>query len=277
MVSDADFNGPQDLPAHLADRRAQRGGCLRGVPFHHGDEVLADEASLVCQSAPGTQRVFQADGCGSAEGSSYRTFIVSLQKRTVNDVEDLLLAVHPASARELRRDGAQLPLQPLACGHVVAVFQRKRNRLRVFLRKFPEVQAARLRKLAGVRHVKDVAQPGRVPGGIQQRNALRAPAHIAAHGVCPDLVTRAGRGLRTLGKDEKLFVIGVFVQAGGGLKIRHPRRVTAGNAPGRILRKLHKAVRPAVGHAFTFLSGRGRTDRGRAGQSPRRSWSGACG
>ena len=43
-------------------------------------------------------------------------------------------------------------------------------------------------------------------------------------------------GLRTLGKDEKLFVIGVFVQAGGGLKIRHPRRVTAGNAPGRILR-----------------------------------------
>ena len=101
MVSDADFNGSQDLPAHLADRRAQRGGCFRGVPFHHGDEVLANEAPLVCKSAPGTQRVFQTDGYGSAEGSSYRTFIVPLQKRTVNDVEDLLLAVHPASAREL--------------------------------------------------------------------------------------------------------------------------------------------------------------------------------
>lgn len=66
----------------------------------------------------------------------------------------------PASCEEM---ACSCPLQPLAGGHVVAVFQRKRNRLRVFLRKFPEVQAARLRKLAGVRHVKDVAQPGASP------------------------------------------------------------------------------------------------------------------
>ena len=74
MLALIDLDGDADLPlyllVYLADRRAQRGGCLRGVPFHHGDEVLADEAPLVCQPAPGTQREFQADGCGSAGGSS---------------------------------------------------------------------------------------------------------------------------------------------------------------------------------------------------------------
>lgn len=76
------------------------------------------------QPAAAVQRVFQADGCGLAEGNPDVKFIIALQIAPVNDAENLPSMVNPVRARKLRGDGADLAFQAIGGGHVIACFQR---------------------------------------------------------------------------------------------------------------------------------------------------------
>lgn len=73
-------------------------------------------------------------------------------------------------------------------------------------------------------------QARHIPGGIQQGDTLGTAPHIAVHGFVPQFIGRAGRRVRALDVDQKLIVVGVFIQPRhGGQKIS-PRLIAACDA-----------------------------------------------
>ena len=68
-----------------------------------------------------------------------------------------------------------------------------------------------MRAGSGVGDVKDIPQPGPVPGIVHQGDALGAAPDIAAHLVIPQVILRTGGSVRALGVDHQLVMEGVFV------------------------------------------------------------------
>ena len=121
--------------------------------------------------------------------------------------------IQPVILRKLISHGMALPLQSLAGGNVIASFQRKRRRLRVFLGERPRLKLHRVFSFARVGYVKHIAELGLTARVIHQRNALGAATDIAAHFVVPQVILRAGCRVRALGVDHELLMVGVFVQS----------------------------------------------------------------
>ena len=84
---------------------------------------------------------------------------------------------------------------------------------------------------AGVGNVEYILDLRPVSGGVQQRNTAAAALDIAAHGVVPEIILRAGCGVRPLGVDQQLLMVGIFVEPGRGFEEPRPRR----NIPGKLL------------------------------------------
>ena len=88
----------------------------------------------------------------------------------------------------------------------------------------------------GIRHIEDVAQLCRLLVVVYQGDALCAPVDPAVEPCVPCFKRRAGRGVRTLGIDQKLIREGIPVHAGGRIHKAHPvrRRLAdpAGPTPG---------------------------------------------
>ena len=86
----------------------------------------------------------------------------------------------------------------------------------------PKERAAGIRAAACVGYVKDIFHAGSIPGTVDQPDPLGAAPHIAVHGVVPDLILRAGGGLRLLGEDQELLIVGILVKPGRCFKKCRP-------------------------------------------------------
>lgn len=146
--------------------------------------------------------------------------------------------VAPVGMAQQACDRMNLSCQPFAGGNIIAVFQRGFGSFPVLLRDRPRRKFNRMLSFARIGHVKHVAQLGLAAGGIHQRDALGAAADIAPHLRIPEVVLRAGGRVRALGIDHELFVIGIFVQSGGGFEEVRPFVMAVGNSPGGIIRQL---------------------------------------
>lgn len=197
------------------------------------------EAVVRFKPAAGHERVGDADGGGALEGRSYVKFIISVKKGIVNDGEDIPLIVPPVFLRKLRRDALKLVREPSFSVHTVAAFQHGAYCVRVFLPVFPQIAALGKFSAARIGHVEHIPKPRPFAAAVDEGDALGAPADIPAHFFVPEVVLRAGSGVRTLGVDHDLLGVGVFVQPCGSGEKARPAPVAAGDLPLRLVRHLH--------------------------------------
>ena len=174
------------------------------------------------EPAAAHQRVCCADCPGVFELRSQVVFIIFFEEGTVNDAKDVPLVFLPIALDQLSGDGFQLKSETDAAGLTEPLFQGGGHTVPMLRAVFPKERAAGIRAAACVGYIKDIFHPGRVPGAVDQSNALCAAPYIAVHGFVPDLIASAGRGLRLLGKDQELLIVGVFIQSGRCFKKCRP-------------------------------------------------------
>lgn len=169
----------------------------------------------------GQQRIGGADNSGVPKSGSDVELIIILQKRTVNDADNIAPVIVPVFIYKLRSHTLHLIGKTVFTGNGEALLQRRRYHLTMLLPVFPKIRAARVLAAARIGNIKYIPESGLVAAGIHKGDALAALPHIAAHLLIPKVVFRAGRGFRALGEDHELFVAGVLIQpCGGGQKCR---------------------------------------------------------
>ena len=167
------------------------------------------EIALRLQSAPIHQRVGDARGHGVPKSHAYVVIIIVLQETAVNDVEDVPLVVRPVFVGKPDGNSGKLFFQDHAMvGHIVVLHQHIPDGGLMLRLKLPDV---RLPTAAGVGHVEHIAHLGRVTVGVNERDPLCAPPHMAVQSIRPHVVTGAGGGVRALGVDHRLFYKGVLI------------------------------------------------------------------
>ena len=192
---------------------------------------------LRLQPAPGLECVGGAHGGGAAERRPNVELIIFLQKGTVNDAENVLPVFLPVVCRQTVGYLLQLGKKRL-CGvvrHVKVVCQGLPHRRLMLGPELPQVGAAGTFSAAGIRHIKHIAQAWLAAAGVHQGDAPGPTADISSHPPVPEIVLRAGGGLRALGVDHQLLMVWVLIEAGGGGKKGRPLPVTARNLPGGLV------------------------------------------
>ena len=169
-------------------------------------------------------------------------FIISHQKRSVNDVAQLVLMLLPVVHDVLHRDFFELTRKPAIGGNLILLFQHGGDGRSVFFANRPCKRRSGVLPSAGIRYVKNVAVAGHVAGHIQQRNAFCAASDIAPHGIRPQLKRRAGGRVWALGVDHHLVVKTIFVQGGSRLQKRAPRFPVGGDLARGLCGKLYIIV-----------------------------------
>lgn len=107
-------------------------------------------------------------------------------------------------------------------------FQGGGNHLFMLRTVFPEVGVTRVFSFSGVCYIENIFELGSITGVVNEGDSLCAPSNVATHALVPQLVVCTGRGLRPLGVDHELLVVGVLVEPGGGGKKVCPALIAAG-------------------------------------------------
>ncbi|MCC2142220.1 hypothetical protein ABI138_11995 [Faecalibacterium prausnitzii] len=234
------FHGALDVPQHLTAHVAD--GSTKGKDSIRGGKIV-DRLKIVLVEPPGRlkpaafqQRVGDADGGGRLELHLHPGFIIIHQKRAVNDGTNVAAVVVPVICHQFPNNIGKLLADTLPAD-AVGLAQHFRNRLLQVVVVLPHLRVTGIAAHPGIRHIKDVVQPGESAGFIQQGDALGAPAHIAVHPVVPDVKVGAGGGIRALGVDHELVGKGVLVQPGCGGQVVRPAFPVPGQAVGCALGK----------------------------------------
>ena len=119
---DGDADLPQNLLVNLADRRAQRPNRGRGIEIENRHEVLMLEILFRIQPTARHQGIGDTDGGGGLKLDFDVEIIVLLQKRTVNDIAEVLLMFVPILTRQLSGHINEL-LGKIITGNALVVFQ----------------------------------------------------------------------------------------------------------------------------------------------------------
>ena len=221
IIFDGDFDLAQHLSADPAYRRAQLGGGFRGVEVEDIQKILVFKVVLRVKTASGHEQIGDADGGGAAKRDAYVEIIIAIEKRIVNDGEDVTLVVIPVFIRKLCGDAFKLIGKSACAVHIVTVFQHGGYGVPVFLAQLPEIRASSALGASCVRYIKHIAQPRSFAAVVDEGDALGAATDISAHFLVPEVILRAGGGVRSLGVDHDLLGIRVLIQpCGGGKKAR---------------------------------------------------------
>ena len=248
IILDGDADLPQHLLVHLADRCAQRPNRGRGIEVKNRHKVLVLEVAFRLQTAAGHQGVGNTDGGRRFELDCDVEIIVLLQKRTVNDIAEVLLMLVPILTGQLSGHINKL-LGKIVTGNAVVALQHGRHRPDVLFLHLPQPGGTGMFTGPGVGNIEHIAQPGSVAGIVYQGNTLGATAHIPAHFLIPQVVLGAGGGVRALGVNHHLFMERIFVEAGGSREKGRPF-LPAAHKPGRYLLG-HLSVKFSFGwHGF---------------------------
>lgn len=147
--------------------------------------------------------------------------MILLQIGTVNDAEDVLLMgkivfrnFHAGNLVELFRDAAIM-------GDFKLFPQGSGNHLFMLLAIFPEVGVTGAFRGAGICHIENIFEFGRITGVVNEGDSLCTAPNVATHTPVPQFVVCTGGGFRPLGINHELLMVGVFIEPGsGGQKIR---------------------------------------------------------
>ena len=196
------------------------------------------KVGLRLHAAAGQENVSGADCRRTPKGCFDVKVIIFFQKGAFNEAENIILVVIPVFVHQLGGHTFQLIGQSLFPGNRKAPLQGRRHSVLMLLPVLPKVRAAGVFSAAGVGHIKYISQLGIVPAGVNQSDSPGAAAHIPAHSIVPQVIFRAGRRLRALGKDHQLFVVGVLIQPRSGGQKGRPLLVAAGDLLRRLVRHL---------------------------------------
>ena len=235
IILDGDFDLPQDQLAALTNGRAEGGDGGRGVEVEHIEEIFVGEVFLRLQPAAGQQGVGGADHGGVSEGRAHVEVIIIIQERPVNDTEDVILIVVPVFIHKLGGDAFKLFRKPMFSGNIEAALQGGGHGVIVFVLIGPKIRAAGLLPAAGIGYVEHILDFRIVAAGVDERDALAPAPDIAPHGLVPEIVVRAGRGLRALGVDHELLMVGVLVKPRRRGEKAGPRLQAAGELLGCLI------------------------------------------
>ena len=194
---------------------------------------------LRVKTTSGHERIGDADGRGAAKRYAYVEIIISIEKRIVNDAEDVPLIVIPVFIRKLCGDTFKLIGKTFASVYLVTVLKHIGYGFSVFLTVLPKIRGSRTFGSACVRHIKYIAQSRSFSVVVDEGDALGAAPDISAHFFVPEVILGAGDGIRALGVDHDLLGIRVLIQPGSGGEKARPPLVTAGNLPLRFVCHLH--------------------------------------
>lgn len=211
ILLDGYLDLPQDLFAALTDGRPQLCHCVQGVEVEHTQKVLVLKMGFRLQTAAGHKHIGGADGSRLPELYSDVDTIIRLQETSVNDTGQLTFMLFPIVPRQHRGDLFQLVGKSVLARDAKAFFQSGGHNLLMFRAVLPQPGAAGVFLLAGVSHIKDIANSVFAGAGVDEGNALGPPHHIPAHLLVPEVIVCTGGGLRALGVDKKLFVKRIFV------------------------------------------------------------------
>ena len=98
---DGDFNLAQHHFAVVADGGAEGSDGWRRVEIKDAEKFLRHEIALCVQPAAEQQRIAGTDGGGAPKRHLGVVSIIFLQKRAVNDTENVILMIVPVFFREL--------------------------------------------------------------------------------------------------------------------------------------------------------------------------------
>lgn len=223
-----------DLAQHhlciLADRRAEGGHSLGCVPLAEEREVRLIEVRRRVIAAAAKQGVGCAGIGGFYEAVPQFALIIPGHQRAVNDTGYIVPVRIEIHLGEVARHVLQLAGEPISLG-VERLPQAELDFGEVPVVYLPGRERARAAPGAGVGDVEDVAELRHVAGVVHERDALRAAPDIAAHGIVPHLVARAGRGPRPLGVDHELVGERVLVQPRNSAEQRSPLDARAHSPP----------------------------------------------
>lgn len=142
IIFDGDFDLAQHLSADPAHRRTQLGGGFRSVEVEDIQKILVFKVVLRVKPASGHERIGDADGGGAAKSDAYVEIIIAIEKRIVNDGEDISLITIPVFVRKLGGDAFKLIGKSACAVHIVTGFQHGGYRVLVFLAQLPEIRAS---------------------------------------------------------------------------------------------------------------------------------------
>jgi len=129
VILDGDFDLPQHQLAGLADGRSKSGDGLRGVEIKDIQKILMLEVISRLHPAAGQQRIGGADNGGVPKCGSDVEIIITFQKGTVNDADNIAPVVVPVFIYKLRRHTLHLIGKSVFTGNVKALFQRHDNHI----------------------------------------------------------------------------------------------------------------------------------------------------
>ena len=128
MLALVSFDGNFDLPQHLftgfADCCSEDTHGGGGVEIKDGLEIRVGEIVGGIKSTAAHQHIGGADSSGMFENSSQVVFIISFEKRTVNDAAEVPLVLLPPALDQFSGDGLQLDSKTGAAGNAKALLQR---------------------------------------------------------------------------------------------------------------------------------------------------------
>ena len=208
-----------DLPVHLlgqaADCRTEGIGRPPSIKIEDIHEVFRFKIAVRIIGASAVKAVGNALCHCPSEGHSDVELIITFQIAPLNDVEDLPLIILPIFRRQTLGNCMKLRFhrRPL-CRDIKSPLHGLHDRLPVFVLHLPELHRAGISALPGIGYIKYIPEPWELAAGIDQGNALGTALHIAPHGIIPEIIFRACRGIRTLGKDHQLLMVRVFIKPG---------------------------------------------------------------
>ena len=212
------LDGSLDLPQHLTaafrDCCAQDVRGCRGAEGIDRLEIIPVKPSFRVDTAPGQKQPGDTDGPCGLEFHLKPKIIISFQKRTVNDVTDVLGIVVPVVLHQFAGEVCKL-LGEVRVTDPIGFRQHLGHRFSIAVIHLPEVRVQGVSAGASVRNIEHIPQVRGAAAVIQQSNAFGAAPDKPVHPAIPDIILGAGGGVRALGVNQQLVGIGVLIQPSG--------------------------------------------------------------
>ncbi|MDL2273714.1 hypothetical protein LJC34_04120 [Oscillospiraceae bacterium OttesenSCG-928-G22] len=160
--------------------------------------------------------------------------------------------VIPIILGKLSGDFLKLTVNAHFTANIEIALQCKRNCFVMLRAIFPQKRTAGVFPANRVRNIKNIAQPWRIASIVYKGDTFGTAPNIAAQGLVPQVEVGAGSGIRALGINHELLMVGIFVQARSGGEKSCPIPIAAGDLLSGLLGKLGVMLYIA-GHGYFLL------------------------
>ncbi|MBO4932376.1 MAG: hypothetical protein J6I42_09355 [Clostridia bacterium] len=169
---DGDFDLPKYLFTDFADCRTECMDYRRGVEVENTEKILVREIFVRIHPAPAHECIGDTDGRCTAEPCPDAVYIILLQKRICNDVDNFPMVVNPVFFREVGRHVFNLIAQVSVFCDIEAVFKGFSYDIRVFRVHLPQIHWTGVFAATCIRNIEYIMDFLRITGGINQCNAF---------------------------------------------------------------------------------------------------------